>query len=92
MSTEKLFVPTVHLNGTSGKDLYEGYVKARHAIHDAFKALEDTCPNGRDYYPQGPEAVHKATEQHVKRMDSLFGVYVELGKILEAIVDAMPSK
>ena len=86
-SDNQLAVPTVHRNGTSGKELLEQMMDARSAVHDAIKAVQNTCPNGRDYYVQGNNATQEAIRQHTARLVALEKVYRELGEIAEAIVD-----
>lgn len=83
----KLITPTVHLNGTCGKDLLEQVINARNALRLAIKALGEACPNGRDYYLQGGGVIQEALEQHQARQFALGTVYCELGQIAEAIVD-----
>lgn len=65
--------PTVHLNGTSAKDLWEGYEAAYNAILAAQDALRKIEFNARDYYVQGDDAYSKArdhrTEQFIKLVD-----------------------
>jgi len=65
--------PTVHLNGTSAKDLWEGYEAAYDAVRAAQDALRKIEFNARDYYVQGNDAYSKArdhrTEQFIKLVD-----------------------
>jgi hypothetical protein len=81
----RLAIPTVHLNGTSRDDLVEQIALAIHALHEAGRALAGTCPNGRDYYTQGPAAISKALEEHEARMRKVREVIAELETIGEAI-------
>ena len=60
--------PTVHLNGTSRQALLDGYSEAHRLLEEARKAMAETAPNGRDYYPQGPDAIRLATIEHGERM------------------------
>jgi len=43
-------LPTVHSNGTSAKELTEGYYAARIAMEKAITALAHVEFNARDYY------------------------------------------
>lgn len=43
-------LPTIHLNGTSAKELTEGYSNARLAMERAITALAKVEFNARDYY------------------------------------------
>jgi hypothetical protein len=56
-TTTTLAVPTIHLNGTSRESLMEDLLGAYHALTEAIAALGRACPNGRDYYPQGNDAL-----------------------------------
>lgn len=83
-----LILPTIHMNGTSKAALLEQCCDAIDAMHTAGKALAQFCPNGRDYYPQGPAATGKALDQHEARMKKLRDIIAELEKIGEHISDA----
>jgi ferredoxin-NADP reductase len=75
--------PSIHLNGTSAEALAKGYEDAAQAVWTAVKALEEAAPNGRDYYPQGPDAMMQATKEHLVRLDSMRKVYDELQDLYE---------
>lgn len=47
--------PTVHLNGTSGKCLLEGWTCLRDALDEALLKTRQLEFNSRDYYPRGTE-------------------------------------
>lgn len=47
----KITLPIVHLNGTSARDLTEGYWHAAVAVSDALAAIGKIEFNARDYYP-----------------------------------------
>jgi hypothetical protein len=66
-----IMIPTIHLNGTSRDELHEGYRTALFALDAAINAVSATAPNGRDFYPQGPDAINAATREHLKRMNEL---------------------
>jgi hypothetical protein len=82
-----MMVPTIHLNGTSRQELLDGYVVTLRAVCDAIDALSKAHPNGRDYYVQGPDATHKAKDEHRSRVHRLASVRDELAAIAEAIHD-----
>ncbi len=65
--TKTLIAPTVHLNGTGVDDLVDAVKTARQALRAAFEAVNDSHPNGRDYYPQGDEAIGRAEREHQDR-------------------------
>ena len=79
-------IPTIHLNGTSRQELLEQLIEATMAVDVAIQRLSRACPNGRDYYPQGPNAIQEALKQHNSRMHNLTAVVAELREIAEAIV------
>jgi hypothetical protein len=59
-----MIYPTVHLNGTSKKDLIEQWEKAHDKLAEALQLLKDATPHGRDYYLQGPNVIFEAVGQH----------------------------
>jgi hypothetical protein len=54
--------PTIHLNGTSAKDLWAGYEEAYDAVRAAQEALGKIEFNARDYYVQDADAFTKARD------------------------------
>jgi hypothetical protein len=81
-----LIHPTVHLNGTSRDELRKTYETASQAVFAALDAVSHTSPNGRDYYPQGPDVIVTAGAQHRERTKKLHEVLVELQAIEEGLV------
>lgn len=79
-----LVVPIVHLNGTSANSLVEDRLKAYAAIGEAYDALKQMGPNGRDYYPQ-PGLMQLAIEQHRRRLLVLDALRAEIEAECEAI-------
>ena len=73
--------PTVHLNGTAAEVLTQQYVVAAQAVRDAMAAHAEAWPNGRDYYPQGPEAAQRAQDQAEERRSKLAEVLEELEEL-----------
>ena len=49
-------LPTVHLNGTSAKDLFEGWKNFMEKLEDALEEAKKIEFNARDYYVQGNHA------------------------------------
>ena len=80
-------VPTVHLNGTSRKQLEVQLEEVGLAIQSAIRALGTAAPNGRDYYPQGPLAINRAVVDHLSRLEKLQDVYDDIMMIYEGVVD-----
>lgn len=66
-----MILPTVHLNGTSRDDLVEQRLGVIRALCDVEKALQAAWPHGRDYYPQGPDALNRAQQEWADRLDVL---------------------
>lgn len=85
--SNKLIVPCVHLNGTSGQDLLDQIDDAFMAIDAAIEALAKAAPNGRDYYVYGSEAYTQAADQHQARMQKLREVRDQLMAIMNGIHD-----
>ena len=80
--------PLIHLNGTSRQSLLDQLCDAGEAVRKAMDALCQASPNGRDYYPLGPEAYKRALDEHQSRYDRLTSVRRELEELTEAIADA----
>jgi len=78
-------VPTIHLNGTSKERLLEALEEAYQAITAAQLKLSEAAPNGRDYYPQGPDVILEAVHEHNARVQKLEDVKKEIEHICEAI-------
>jgi hypothetical protein len=60
-----MILPTIHSNGTSHKDLTEGYEKADDALHEFIDAFGNIEFNARDYYVQGPDAYPQARDERM---------------------------
>lgn len=87
-----MILPTIHLNGTSPQMLLDGYLDARSAILDACSKLEHVEFNGRDYYPQGPDAFRTARDEHRARLSALMSVADQLMVICEHCSDAIAAQ
>lgn len=83
-----MIVPTIHMNGTSRQHLLDEVCAAGSALMNAMEALAKAAPNGRDYYPQGPEAIKQAGIEHRERIAKVKEVYDEVQRLAEAIADA----
>jgi len=66
--------PTVHLNGTSAKDLWAGYEAAYEAVRAAQDALGKIEFNARDYYVQDADAFTKARDHRIEQLQALNSV------------------
>lgn len=85
-------VPTIHLNGTSAKELVEQLINVANPLRDAIKAHAVALPNGRDYYPQGNDAIGKATTEWCHRHDNLVTALRELEDLASAIQEVNDGK
>ena len=81
--------PTIHLNGTSKTDLRDGYLAAHEAIGKAVQALANAELNGRDYYPQGPDAYRQARCERDEALKQLRQARTYAGEMLTGICDQM---
>lgn len=79
-------VPTVHLNGTPAKYLYDNLEVALDAVRNAAEKLAAAAPNGRDYYVQDAGAIGRARHQYEARQRALETVQRELEEMLEHVV------
>jgi hypothetical protein len=80
-----MMVPTIHLNGSSPKELLRQILDAKEAIAKAIEALANAAPHMRDYYVQGPEAFPAAWREHDKRTNHLADCIHELSILAEKI-------
>lgn len=76
-------LPIIHTNGTSARNLTEGYADARIAIEAAIEQLSKVEFNARDYYPAGPETWNQARKENQARFDAMRKVAAELYAIEE---------
>lgn len=83
-----LAIPMIHSNGTSREQLQRDLEAAVHSLRDAREALQQTAPNGRDYYVyQGSTDVfNQARSEYDSRQRRLQEVIDELMEIWGAIV------
>ncbi len=80
-------IPTVHMNGTSQDELVEQLCAASNALEAAIVALRGAAPNGRDFYPQGPDALTKAIAEHCDRITRIQNVKNEIDELALAVSD-----
>ena len=79
--------PIIHLNGTSKEDLLQQYLDAGHAIEAALRAMAKASPNGRDYYPLGPDAFRAAQDRWETLMRNVREAYQECQVTAEHVAD-----
>lgn len=81
-----MMVPTIHLNGNRGDQLIEELCDVRQKIEDAHKALRSAdYIHGRNWYPQGDEAIRQAREEHESRLQRIASVALEIYELTEKI-------
>lgn len=80
-------LPTIHLNGSNAGDMLDGLTDAMAAVRIAIEQVGKAGPNGRDYYPQGPTAIHAAVVEHEFRLHRLHDVLKELGAIAQHVAN-----
>lgn len=76
--------PIVHMNGTSKDALIGGLCLVREKLEEAYQALKEASPNGRDYYPVAG-LMDKAVEQHMARMRAIDAIVDGLDAEIDAI-------
>ncbi len=81
-----MILPSIHMNGTSRAELLAGYVDAIDALDEAIAALRRAAPNGRDYYPQSPQAYPQARDEHLARLAALDAIRQEINTLAEHVV------
>jgi len=79
--------PTLHLNGTGRADLLNQQRNAMQALRLALTAMQNAAPHGRDYYPQGPDALAKAQAEHAMRLALVEKVLGDLEILAASIHD-----
>jgi len=82
-------LPTIHSNGTHPRELYGQAVTVMSAVDKLRLALWYAWPNGRDYYPQGPDALLEAREAWVTADDSARKIHEMAERIAGHCADAL---
>ncbi len=80
-------IPTVHLNGTSRNSLVQQRIDLIDALENVEKAIALAWPHGRDYYPQGPDALFVAQRAWTKRMNVINTLREEITEESQRIFD-----
>lgn len=78
-----MILPTIHLNGTSREELQRQAEAAVRALDDAIARMSDAAPNGRDYYPQGPDVIRTVAREHSERIGQLKRMRDDMMKLWE---------
>lgn len=85
--------PTVHLNGTSGEDLFKQYAGAAAAVRQALDAVSQASPHGRDYYTQQKkDAYIEARYEHEVRLTKLQDILEELEDLAQEVRDQIDAR
>ena len=77
----KLLTPTIHLNGSSRRDLLEKHMEILDACRGLLTAMRAATPNGRDYYPQGEKAAIEARDAFNDRYMAISRIYDDFEQI-----------
>jgi hypothetical protein len=73
MDTQRIVTPIIHPNGDRQEALISTMKRAYVAIKDAQKALRETAPHGRNFYPEEGR-MQRAEEQYRRRQEALQSV------------------
>jgi hypothetical protein len=84
--------PTIHLNGTGHDDLLKQAETVYRAAGELLDALSNACPNGRDYYPQGDNAIHTAIQEHSERMVAVEKIRDDMLALADNVYENRPKK
>lgn len=89
---EQLIIPSVHLNGTSKKELIMQLENAHYALGEAVSRLQATAPHMRDYYVKenAEREMNHAMAQFIDRRERLLSVMDEISHIVSAIFEKYP--
>jgi hypothetical protein len=85
----RVTVPSVHMNGTKDFDLLNQLVGAVEGLRLAQRNLMLAAPNGRDYYPQGQEAMQRVMDQHERRCQDLHRMLTELEEMRDHVQEVV---
>jgi len=84
--------PTVHLNGTSGQCLLEGWTKLRDALDEALLKTRQMEFNPRDYYPRGTEEWARAQHLMNERVAELNAFLEDVREVVEDLDRVMAER
>lgn len=79
-----LTLPTVNINGTSRKELLDGYLACMGQVQLCIAALGAIAPNGRDY-PNRDVPLVSATREHRDRLLRLMAIRDELNVLAGSV-------
>lgn len=81
-------VPTIHLNGTGPETLLGEARHALESVQTAAQAIREITVHGRDFYPQGNDAIVDAMAARNSILQRLAMIEGELVAYALAVTDA----
>jgi hypothetical protein len=85
--------PTIHMNGTSGKDLLEQNLAVQDALRQLLVAMANAGPNGRDYYVQlQQDGFNVAQDEHHARLAKVRELFTDYDQLVENISDQIDER
>ena len=84
-----LVFPVRTLHGDSS--LADDWLTVRASVMDLLRVVEAAAPNGRDYYPQGPDAFRIAVEERAAISACLSALAEQLYAVAERLIDGFES-
>ncbi len=84
--------PIIHMNGSDGRVLRDGYLKAADALDDAIIALGKTWPHARDYYVGEPGDAASAMAEHRARLAQLATMRTQMSDLAESCQDQLDKR
>lgn len=99
-----MMIPTIHVNGTAGKDLLREYEEAIRALYVAHEKVAALTVHGRDYYVQdqldarseirqyNDTAYARARAEHDEHLSTLTRISHELLEVYEGIDKQVEEK
>ena len=71
MTTSKITLPKINLNGTSAQTLFDEYIDAQHEIRKAMQILQKCTCHGRDFQCNPVEDYNQALFERAKILADL---------------------
>lgn len=84
--------PTVHMNGSGGKELVRQMRAAGEALRAAIDALYEMAPHGRDYYTQERDCYVRARKEHDARIEALVAVQEQVQEMATAVFRQLDAR
>jgi predicted AlkP superfamily pyrophosphatase or phosphodiesterase len=85
MTKPNVVAPVININGTSERELLNQLQNASRAILEAYHALQEAAPHGRDYQTAPVGTYGQAREQHSIWLGQLDDIRQALGEIANQI-------